>query len=101
MGRNRTDVSTQLMMQVTLAEPLSRQLIEDEVVFKQIEDMDTSIRGRKVELVLAALCSFNHPLLKKDIFSAPSFVDSVALIKRMSPKGKLYLARTLLEQITA
>lgn len=88
-------------MQVALAKPLSLQVAEDDLVFKQIENLNTSINSRKIELILAALCSFNSPLVKKNIFNTPSFVDSIALIKRMSPKGKLYLARTLLEQISA
>ncbi len=87
------------MMQVALVKPQA--VVEDDFVLTQIEAMNTSIRGRKVELVLAALCSFNNPHAKKNIFNTPSFVESVALIKRLSPRGKLFLARTLLEQISA
>ena len=70
------------------------------IVMQLHASVDTSIKSRKIELVLAALCSFNNPHTKKDIFNTPSFVESVALIKRMSPGGKLSLARTLLEQIS-
>lgn len=71
------------------------------IVFQLQSRADISIRSRKVELVLAALCSLNSPIAKKDIFSTPSFMESVALIKRMSVGGKLSFARQLLEQISA
>lgn len=88
------------MMQVALVK--YEAVAKDDLILKQIETSnDSSIKSRKVELALAALCSFNNSHIKKDIFSTPSFTDSVALIQRMSPGGKLSLARTLLEQISA
>lgn len=62
---------------------------------------DTSIKSRKVELILAALSSFSNPYIRKDILNTPSFIDSVALIERMSAGGKLSLVKTLIEQISA
>lgn len=59
--------------------------------------VDNASKGKKIELIIAALSSFNSPFNNKDIFTSPSFLESVALIKRMSPGGKLHLARTLLE----
>lgn len=61
--------------------------------------VDTSIKSRKIELILAALSSLNSPYIQKDIYSSDSFTRSLDLIKRMSPGGKLALARTLLEQL--
>ena len=84
-------------MQVALAVP---QALAENAPIRQIKtSVDSAIRSRKIELILAALSSFNSPYLKKDIFSTPNFIKSVALIERMSPGGKLALARTLLEQL--
>lgn len=59
--------------------------------------VDNAGKGRKIELIIAALSSFNSPFNNKDVFTSSSFLESVALIKRMSPSGKLHLAHTLLE----
>lgn len=64
------------------------------------ESVDNIIKSRKVELIFAALSSFSSPHIKKDIVNTPSFIESVSLIKRLSPSGKLSLARTLLDQIS-
>ncbi len=66
-----------------------------------IESTNSIIKSRKVELIFAALSSFSNPYIKKDILNTPSFIESVTLIKRLSPSGKLSLAKTLLEQISA
>lgn len=85
------------MMQIVLAK--SQALAQNALITQKIS-VDTSIKSRKLELILAALSSFNSPYIKKDIFSTPNFIKSVALIERMSPGGKLALARTLLEQLS-
>lgn len=85
------------MMQVALAVPQA--LAENAPIRQMKTSVDSAIKSRKIELILAALSSFNSPYLKKDIFSTPNFIKSVALIERMSPGGKLALARTLLEQL--
>lgn len=66
-----------------------------------IESTNSIIKSRKVELIFAALNSFSNPYIRKDILNTPSFVESTALIKRLSSSGKLFLARTLLDQISA
>ncbi len=85
-----------MMMQVALIRP--QPVTENAPITVRIgTSVDTSSRSRKIELILAALSSFNSPFIKKDILSAPSFLKSVELIKRMSPSGKLVFAHTLLE----
>lgn len=86
------------MMQVALARP---QAVAKNAQIALIDrSVDTSIKSRKIELILAALSSFNSPYTKKDILNTPSFIESVDLMKRMSPGGKLALARTLLAQLS-
>ena len=87
----------QKMMQVTLTKPPVVRNAQIEIIQASV---DTSIKSRKIELILAALSSFNSPYIKKDIFSTPNFIKSVALIERMSPSGKLSFACTLLEQLS-
>ena len=87
------------MMQVALVK--YQAAAEDAPIVMQLQaSADTSIKSRKIEIVVAALCSLNSAY-RRDILSTPSFVESVTLISRMSPGGKLSLARTLLEQINA
>lgn len=75
---------------------------EDALIVNQIQSsMITAIKNRKIELAIAALSSLNSHYTRKNILSTPSFVDSVALIRRMSPGGKLCLAQAILEQINA
>lgn len=88
----------QMMMQVALAK--SQPVISNApTTIRVTSSVDAEIKSRKVELVLAALSSLNSPYLKRDIFNTPSFIKSVELIKRMSFSGKLFFARTLLDQL--
>ncbi|KJH71224.1 hypothetical protein [Aliterella atlantica] len=84
------------MMLATQYQPVTEEAQLDMFL---IEATNSLIKSRKIELIFAALSSFSNPHLKKDIINSPSFIESVTLIKRLSPSGKLSLAHALLDQI--
>ena len=87
-----------MMMQVAAKyQPVTEQAQLDLLL---IESTNSIIKSRKVELIFAALSSFSSPHIRRDILNTPSFIESCNLIKRLSPSGKLSLARALLDQIS-
>lgn len=83
-------------MQVALTRP--QEVTEkSSIPVRTKTSVDNVSKGKKIQLIIAALSSFNSPFNNRDIFTSPNFLESVDLIKRMSPSGKLHLAHTLLE----